>query len=68
MVLALKLNAEWAAIKKASIITTQDLIRSDDITAEEIEGLVDLYPEWETTTSNMVDGLVRYNIILYQVI
>ena len=65
---ARELNRQIAAGKKAGIITTSELIRSDSITAEEIAELVDLYPVWRAGATYKVGDLMAYNGTIYEVI
>jgi len=66
--LAQEMNRKLAAIKQAGQIATRDLIREDNLTADEITGLVDLYPAWAAGMSYAADDLIAYGGTLYQVI
>lgn len=68
MVLALELNKALAATKKAATITTQDMIRSDTLTPEEIEQLVAIFPIWQPGVAYEIDDLCGYDGVLYQVL
>ena len=68
LALAREMNARLAAIRQAGQIATRDLIRKDGLTADEITGLVGLYPIWQPDTEYPVDDLIAHEGILYQVV
>ena len=68
LALARDMNARLAALKQAGQIATRDLIREDSLSADEITGLVGLYPVWHPDTAYAVDDLIAHEGILYQAI
>jgi hypothetical protein len=68
LALAIELNKQLAANKVAGRIATRTLIREDNLSADEITGLVGLYPAWQPDTEYPVDDLIAYDGTLYQVV
>lgn len=68
MALAIELNKKIVAGTFAGQIATRDMIRTDALQAEEISGLVGLYPAWAAGVAYAVDDLIAYGGTLYQCI
>lgn len=66
LALAFELNFRLSALRQAGQITTRDLIRSDALSADEINNLVVLYPSWTIGSEYLVGDLVAYAGVLYQ--
>ena len=59
---------EFRNMVEANIKATQSLIRVDDLTPEELEDIINLYPTYESLIGKLVpkDTLLRYQGILYK--
>lgn len=68
LALAIEMNTCLSAIRQAGQIATRDLIKADSLSTDEILGLIDLYPKWESGKVYLLDDLIAYDNGLYQVI
>ena len=68
LALAIEFNKAMVANKTAGRITTEDAIKADSLTAEEVESLVTLYPKWEVGKVYTVGDLIQYENVLYETI
>lgn len=62
------LKAENFALRKASQIATREFIKSETITAEEVESIQMLYPTFEIDVAYKINDIVLFNSILYKVL
>lgn len=65
---AIELNKLFIANKFVGKMATEDLIRSDIFTPEEINALVVLYPDYEVDKTYVVGETIKYDGKLYEII
>jgi hypothetical protein len=59
---------KFKSLEIAARIATRDLIRMDELTQEEKDLLVAIYPKWESGKLVKIGEIYKYNNILYEVI
>ena len=54
----------------ANIVATRKLVRIDDLTEEELEDMIEIYPKWENMIGQFTekDKYIRYEGKLYKVV
>lgn len=62
------LRLENETLKKASVFSTRNMIRNDEISIEEMEMLVDLYPMYQVGSVYQIGDIFQYESVLYVVI
>lgn len=62
---AIEFNKASVANKIASQIATRDMIRSDTLSLEEINILVDIYPKWAADTAYALHDILQFRGTLY---
>jgi hypothetical protein len=56
------------SLKVAAQIATRDLVKAEELTEAEYNGLLAIYPKWEEGTTYKAGELVAYNGKLYEVL
>lgn len=65
---AIELNKLFIANKFVGKMATEDLIRGDTLTLDEINTLVVLYPNYEVDKAYLVGDVIKYDGKLYEII
>lgn len=65
---AKKLEQQIINLKLAGQIATRDKIKANELTAEELISLVDIYPEFEVGVEYKVGDLISYHNKLYEIV
>ena len=68
LALAIQFNKERAANKFVGQIATRDLIKTSELSVDDIDKLVSIYPLWEVGKPYIIGDLLSYEDKLYQVI
>lgn len=62
------LKEETTVLRLAAKLSTQELIKQDTLSVEDIDGLVYLYPKWGSGLSVKIGALYQFGGTLYEVI
>jgi len=65
---AIELNKVIASGRKAGQITIKEMIVADALSGDELEELVDLYPEFKVGVAYVIGDIIGYNNALYKVV
>lgn len=65
---AIAFNQERAASRTAGQIATRNLIKTSELTPEEMAPLVGIYPAWAPDTNYKVGDIVSYHGVLYETV
>lgn len=68
LALAIEFNKQWIASKHVGKIATEDMIKADELTPEEVSVLVALYPKWGIGVAYAVGDLISYDNGLFEVV
>ena len=68
LALAVMFNQERKSSRVAGQIATRNLIKTEELTAEEMAKLVGIYDAWAVGVSYVIGDIVSYHGVLYEVI
>ena len=68
MELAIKFNQERKSGRIAGQIATRSLIKSDELSPEEMAKLVGIYDAWTVGVAYVIGDIISYHGVLYEVI